>query len=118
MLQLLDDPGLLRHFNEVVAFANKMGLLGQLIGQLHYLDTYSHHPQTPERTTRCELMQDFAPHSFRFIMYRREMTPEGLKEEFWFNGGLIYQGPESPSGGAFPSLSVSLADGVGWFVNT
>jgi hypothetical protein len=31
---------------------------------------------------------------------------------------LIYQGPNCPADGSFPSLCVSLAPGTGWFVHT
>ena len=34
------------------------------------------------------------------------------------NGGLIFQGPGLPADGSFPSLTVSLASGTGWFCHT
>jgi len=32
--------------------------------------------------------------------------------------GLIFQGPSAPADGSFPSLTVSLASGTGWFCHT
>lgn len=118
MLKFPDTSEFAAYFTEVVTFANKMGLLGQLVEMLQYLNTYGHDPQRPERTTRCELASDFAPYSFRYMMYRVEQTPDGVKEEFWFNGGLIYQGPEAPGDGSFPSLNVSLNSSIGWVSHT
>jgi hypothetical protein len=43
---------------------------------------------------------------------------EGGQRKFSFNGGLIYQGPDSPADGSFPSLCVGLASGTGWFCHT
>ncbi len=118
MLKFPDTSEFAAYFTEVVTFANKMGLLGQLVEMLQYLNTYGDLAQQPERTTRCELASDFAPYSFRYVMYRVEQTPDGVKEEFWFNGSLIYQGPDSPSGGAYPTLNVSLSSGIGWVSHT
>jgi hypothetical protein len=63
------------------------------------------------------LSGDFAPRSFSFCHY---ILPEkaGEKRQFGMNGGLIYQGPVSPADGSFPSLTVSLASGTGWFCHT
>jgi hypothetical protein len=37
----------------------------------------------------------------------------------WFGGGLIYQGPDVPADGSFPSLTVSMnPTRIGWFVHT
>lgn len=66
----------------------------------------------PEVRKQCEfrLYPDFAPFSFTFTFSRRG--------KFAFNGGLIYQGPECPGDGSFPSLSVSLHRNTGWFIHT
>ena len=86
-----------------------MGLSAQLERQLDYLATYGGH------NYQCVLGNDFAPHSFDFALYR-----PGAKDarKFFFNGGLIYQGPSCPADGSFPSLTVSLASGTGWFCHT
>ena len=69
-----------------------------------------------EDPTRCRVIlgYDWAPHSFSFVI-------EGKKDgeyRHWFNGGLIYQGPDSPADGGFPSLTVSLHNNIGWFMHT
>jgi hypothetical protein len=43
---------------------------------------------------------------------------ESGQRKFLYNGGLIYQGPGPPGDGSFPSLSLSLTRGMGWFVHT
>ena len=89
--------------------ARLMGLGRQLERQLNYLATYGGH------NYQCLLGKDFAPYSFDFALYR-----PGVKDarKFVFNGGLIYQGPSCPADGSFPSLTVSLASGSGWFCHT
>lgn len=109
------------HFCAVIRFANEMGLLTQLLGELNHLATYAMNPQEPEKIIHCELMKDFAPYSFRYVMTKGIRTPENYENppmSFYMNGGLVYQGPESPNGGASPSLNVSLSTGIGWFSHT
>jgi hypothetical protein len=107
-LLILDDEQLDR-LEQVREFARSMGLTEQLERQLGYLAGYG------DQRNQVVLGYDFAPHSFSFGMYR-----PGPKEErkCRFNGGLIYQGPSSPADGSFPSLTVSLASGTGWFCHT
>lgn len=66
----------------------------------------------PVARKECEfiLYPDFAPYSFSIVFKRRG--------RFIFNGGLIYQGPDSPADGSGPSFTVSLSRNVGWFVHT
>jgi hypothetical protein len=116
------DP---EHLANVLSFAFRMGLGEQLFKKLIYLSNYACHPDSDEETERepkrCILMADFAPHSFRFAIYRRnpKLPPDHTAGwKYWFNGGLIYQGPDCPADGSFPSLAVSLAEGTGWFVHT
>jgi DNA-directed RNA polymerase subunit RPC12/RpoP len=99
----------LDHLEQVREFARAAGLSKQLERQLHYLAGYG------QSGNQCVLGKDFAPHSFSFAMYR-----PGTKEarKFIFNGGLIFQGPSCPADGSFPSLTVSLASGTGWFCHT
>lgn len=67
------------------------------------------------KNTRCTLFRDFAPYSFEFLMERSE---NGRDYERWFNGGLIYQGPDVPADGSAPSLTVSIdSKRNGWFVH-
>jgi DNA-directed RNA polymerase subunit RPC12/RpoP len=103
------NPEDLDHLEEVRKFARGAGLSTQLERQLHYLASYGH------RGNQCVLGRDFAPHSFSFAMYR-----PGVKDarKFIFNGGLIFQGPSQPADGSFPSLTVSLSSGTGWFCHT
>lgn len=99
---------------KVREFANTVGLRDQLESQLRYLSIYGGGEER-EDYCRCDLFDDFAPQSFTFCLYR---TEEGKEPVFWFNGGLIYQGPDSPADGSAPSFTVSLASGRGWFVHT
>ena len=103
------DPEDLDHLEQVREFAFSAGLSEQLERQLHYLADYGH------RGNQCVLGSDFAPHSFSFAMYR-----PGVKDarKLVFNGGLIFQGPSQPADGSFPSLTVSLNSGTGWFCHT
>lgn len=112
------------YLDAVKRFAQTMGLADQLQSRLDYLNAYAYHPDDTSfhcRTEkRCVLGKDFAPHSFSFAMYERDPeqpdNPDAWK--FWFQGGLIYQGPDSPANGSGPSFTVSLAEGTGWFVHT
>lgn len=64
-----------------------------------------------EKVRRVRIFSDFAPYSLGF-------TIEDNEGNFQFNGGIIYQGPESPADGSAPSFSVSLHNKVGWFIHT
>lgn len=106
-------------FGATMQFAAEMGLVDQLIGKLEYLSNYangegSRYDKALGYDTRCELYGDFAPHSLSFSMMRFD----GKEWTFWFAGGLIYQGPDSPADGTSPSLTVSLNSATGWFVHT
>jgi hypothetical protein len=99
----------LDHLEAVRENARQMGLSAQLERQLDFLATYGGH------NYQCILGKDFAPFSFDFALYR-----PGVKDarKFVFNGGLIFQSPRQPADGSFPSLTVSLASGTGWFCHT
>jgi hypothetical protein len=102
-------------------FAEDMGLKDQFQKQLDYLGNYAEqegcsYDKSIGAGTICRLYKDFAPHSFTFILYGHKTAFADLKA--MFNGGLIYQGPTSPANGSFPSLTVSLNKGDGWFVHT
>jgi hypothetical protein len=103
---VITQDEVLHHLESVREVARHMGLSRQLEKQLDYLATYG------DEGCQCTLAKDFAPYSFDFALYK-----PGPKEErkFWFNGGLIYQGPGLPADGSFPSLTVSLASSTGWF---
>jgi hypothetical protein len=103
------NPEDLDHLEQVREFARAAGPSDQLERQLHYFADYGQHGN------QCVLGKDFAPHSFSFALYR-----PGAKDarKFVLNGGLIYQGPTSPADGSFPSLTVSLSSGTGWFCHT
>lgn len=98
-----------------------MGLRPQLIGQLQYLSEYASGPgcefdREKGGETRCMVYKDWAPHSFKLLMQGRK-APDQPWERI-YNGGLVYQGPDCPADGSFPSLTVSFAEGDGWFVHT
>jgi hypothetical protein len=65
------------------------------------------------------LYKDFAPLSFS---YRIEFRDKEEKDVYIYfcNGGLIYEGPDSPADGSFPSFTVSVGSNnkVGWFMHS
>ena len=116
MLNVLESTELL--MAKVVEFAEKVGLLDQLQGQLEYLGNYACNEERGKDYTRCDLYPDFAPMSFTFSMFAKDKDKKG-EYKFWFNGGLIYQGPDVPADGSFPSCTVSFdSTKHGWFVHT
>jgi hypothetical protein len=110
-LVLIDDEQLDR-LEQVREFARSMGLSAQLEHQLDFLNYGYGNGQ------QCQLGYDFAPHSFAFAHYLLPHAAKSGQRTFSYNGGLIYQGPGSPGDGSFPSLTVSLAEGTGWFCHT
>lgn len=98
------DP---ERFATVMEFALANGAARKLIERLEYLANYG------EGNNTCELHNDFAPHSFEFLMCR----PDGSR---WFHGGLIYSGPGQPLDGTGPALTVGLFQEAGhsWSVHT
>lgn len=106
------------HFDAVMKFAEANGLKEQLEQALDRLRNYSYYPDDPESVEKkCTLRRDYAPHSFAFEIYRPDPEKPG-EWVFWFNGGLIFQGPKNPANGSAPSFTVSLAEGTGWFMHT
>ncbi len=103
------NPEDLEHLEHVREFASAAGLSEQLERQLHYLADYG------LSGNQCVLSRDFASHSFSFAMYRTGVKDAG---KFIFNGALILQGLSQPADGSFPSLTVSLSSGTGWFCHT
>jgi hypothetical protein len=114
-LVILDDEQLDR-LEQVREFARSIGLSEQLERQLNYLHGYANHDDAPKR--QCVLAYDFAPHSFSFAHYVLPTSSKDGTRKFWFNGAMIWQGPSCPADGSFPSLTVSLAEGTGWFCHT
>ncbi len=95
-----------------VARANGLG--EQLKKQLRYLNNYAEHGDVGR--TQCRLWDDFAPHSFYFVMKRRQ---EDGSYKRWFNGGLIFHGIHDNGGdGGAPTFSVSLTPATGWKIHT
>jgi hypothetical protein len=115
-LIVLDDEQLDR-LEEVREFARSIGLSRQLERQLEFLHDYSDQEGEPVKR-QCILAYDFAPYSFTFAHFSLPAYSRTGERQFWFNGGLIYQGPTSPANGSFPSLTVSLTPGTGWFCHT
>ena len=104
---MLDTSQCDTYLQEVREFAESIGLAEQLQKQLDLLGSYG-----GVGVSICKLYKDFAPHSFSFNMQWIDERRRG------FGGGLIYQGPVCPADGSFPSLTVSLAKGTGWFCHT
>ena len=104
------------HMKKVRAFAEKVGKAEQLQKQLDYLASYACSEDNPNRT-RCDLWEDFAPYSFRFMMMIRDEDKGGFTD--WFNGGLIFHGAHDNGGdGGPPTYSVNLSPTDGWAVHT
>ena len=114
-LVILDDEQLDR-LEGVREFARSMGLSEQLERQLDFLANYARHDGEPIR--QCVLSHDFAPRSFSFAHFVLPKYAANGQRSFWFNGALIFQAPSCPADGSFPSLTVSLASGTGWFCHT
>ena len=113
-LVILDDEQLDR-LEQVREFARSMGLSNKLEHQLNCLAGMA--------TTASPLVSACSPTtsrrtSFSFCHYMLPAYSGTGQREFSFNGGLIYQGPSCPADGSFPSLTVSLASGTGWFCHT
>ncbi|WP_437230216.1 DUF4120 family protein [Planctomicrobium sp. SH661] len=108
-------------WREVHEFANRAGLLDDLLRNLDYLETYANRPgclydRENGDDTRCRLYPDFAPLSFGFVIDCRRAC-EDWKQ--WFVGGLIYHGPHDGFGtGQAPTYSVSLVHKQGWQIHT
>jgi hypothetical protein len=112
---ILDDEQLDR-LEQLPEFARLMGLGLQLERHICWLADYGRNPDPPSR--QCLLGYDFAPHSFSFAHYLLPDSTGDGKRQLYLNGGLIYRGPESPANGSFPSLTVSVASGTGWFCHS
>jgi hypothetical protein len=107
---MLDTSRCQEHFDKVLEFAKSRGLEDNLQQRLDYLDNYANGPgctydKAEGRDTRCVLMFDYAPHSFYFVMERRNSPDAEWKT--WYNGGLILHEAGS-SGAEFPVLSVRM----------
>ena len=112
-LVIRDDEQLDR-LEQVREFARLMGLGRQFECQLCFLAR----EWSGEKTDQCILSYDFAPHSFSFAKYILPAYAKSGERTFSYHGAMIYQGPTSPADGSFPSLTVSLASGTGWFCHT
>jgi hypothetical protein len=110
---ILDDEQLDR-LEQVRELARSLGLSRQLERQLCFLAR----DWSDEPRDQCVLYSDFAPHSFSFVRYILPAFSNDGTRKFLYNGGLIYQGPGAPGDGSFPSLTVSAAEGSGWFCHT
>lgn len=104
-----------QHFDEVLAFADKVGLRKQLDEKLKYLDEYAEHGDRGK--SRCHLSKDFAPYSWGFVIEVRGADGE---YRHWFTGGLLFHGPHDNGGdGSFPTLAVTIGGAVhGWSIHT
>ena len=109
-LQIRDQ----QHYEEIVAFADRVGLRQQLDDKLLYLDGYAENGEPGK--SRCILARDFAPYSFGFVMQVKDSSGE---YRTWFQGGVIFHGHHDNGGdGSYPTLAVSLSPGTGWQIHT
>ena len=103
-----------KHLDDVVAFADRVGLREQLEDKLRYLDQYAEHGDRGK--TRCRLFSDHAPQSFGFVL---EMRGDDGEYAPWFVGGLIFHGPHDNGGdGSHPTLAVCVTPTLGWQIHT
>lgn len=91
------------YFDTVVEFAERNRIVHQLAKTLEYLDKYAENGVRGK--TRCDLYYDFAPHSFSFVMKRRNEDGSYID---WFNGGCILHGV-GDTGVDYPNYSVTLS---------
>lgn len=100
-----------KYFEEVKAFAEKIGLGKQLQKKLDYLDNFR-----SKNETECHLHRDTAPYSFTFDLKLKNQHGE---TKTLFNGGLIYHGNHDRGGdGGAPTYAVSLTPTHGWQIHT
>ena len=112
-LVILDDEQLDR-LEQVREFARLMGLDRQL--ETPALLPGPRVVRREDRSVRARLRLRTA-----LVQLRRYILPAYARSgerTFSYNGGMIYQGPSCPADGSFPSLTVSLASGTGWFCHT
>ena len=96
------------HLAQVLKFAVENDYAVKLLERLDYLANYADGKGT------CEIHNDWAPHSFAFLMLREDGSR-------WFNGGLIYSGPGQPLDGSGPAFTVGIgvdSSRHGWSVHT
>jgi len=96
------------HLAQVLKFAVENDCAVKLLERLDYLANYADGKGT------CEIHNDWAPHSFAFLMLREDGSR-------WFNGGLIYSGPGQPLDGSGPAFTVGIgvdSSRHGWSVHT
>lgn len=103
------------YLDQVKQFAERTGQLDQLKDKLLYLGRYA---CNDGRVTRCNLMKDFAPKSFYFVMDLKQEGEPDSAFKTWFNGGLIFYDAGDTGVGA-PQFSVRLdASKSGWNIHT
>ena len=112
-----------KHFDEVVAFAKKLGLYeddgetnNALANRLKYLEEYGGKDADGSDHMRVRLSPDFAPMSFYFVIEKKNAAGE------WgslFDGGLLFHGRHDGNGSGFaPTLAVTLEPTSGWSIHT
>lgn len=118
MLVIENQP----HFDEVVAFAKKVGLYedtgnknSALQNRLAYLEKYGGKNERGDDRMRVRLLRDTAPMSFFFVIEQRD----GDNWRPFMNGGLLYHGPHDENGsGTGPTFAVTLEPTIGWSIHT
>lgn len=109
------------HFEQVVAFAKNNGLYDGddnyvLASRLKYLETYGGKADDGTDRMRVRLMPDAAPHSFYFVIERKNQRDEWAT---LFNGGLLYHGAHDGNGsGSGPTSAATLTPMNGWSIHT
>ena len=105
------------YVDEVKKFAEESGRASQLREKLNVLAQFGcpRDGKDPEQCI-CTLSRDFAPHSFSWVVERRQK--DGTYK-YWINGGLILHGAHVNGGdGGLPTLSVNLTPADGWEIHS
>lgn len=111
---MLDGSLCTQRLKETLLFARERGLSKQFRERLQYLSTYAENDE--KDSTLCVLYNDWAPHSFRFTVKRRQ--PDGSFKAR-MSGAFIFH-DAGDSGVGQPTLSVRVGDSsrAEWSIHT
>lgn len=106
------------HYDACIKFATEIGQLDGTEG----LQTTLNRLQWFEdnRNQDVYLYKDFAPYSFYFEMWDKDIPEKQRnRDNRWLNGGAIYHGSHDGGGnGGAPTFSVNLSPVSGWAIHT
>lgn len=103
-----------KHFLQVQETAKKLGLEEAFNRAFQIAHQWTEHGDRV-----VEIYSDFAPLSFGYAILAPSHDHGHYTSTVVIAGGLIYQGPDIPANGSFPSLTVSMdPTRVGWFFHS